>query len=233
MNRKAGPPRGSRGRRLGRDARGDDDRAPLARSARDRGAPSCTCAPASRELRGPARRTWCRVPVSEAYDGDAVIAQQQRRRDPALAEPDDRHFPAAAAPLLDERIRCMLSAPSGSRGPPARRACRGCRTGSRPWSRPSPASRNGGAAAPCGRRGARPRTPCPACACATCRSPVWISTEIASATNTPPIKQQQELGLEQDRDRAEGAADGEAAGVAHEHLRRVRVEPEKADASRP
>src|SRR5690349_18007973 len=43
-------------------------------------------------------------------------------------------------------------------------------------------------------------------------------------------EKQQELGLQQDRDDAERAAEGERSGVPHEYLRRVRVEPQKADA---
>jgi hypothetical protein len=42
-------------------------------------------------------------------------------------------------------------------------------------------------------------------------------------------QEQQKLGLEQDRDGAQGAPDRETAGVAHEYLGRMGVEPEKAD----
>ena len=42
-------------------------------------------------------------------------------------------------------------------------------------------------------------------------------------------QQQEKLRLEQDRHRAQRAADRQAAGVAHEHLGGMRVEPEKTD----
>src|SRR5438046_2464276 len=80
-------------------------------------------------------------------------------------------------------------------------------------------------------------------------------TDTASAANTPPAMssrnsalsmialgtvaimlkaefhaardEQQKLRLEHDRDGAQRAADGEGAGIAHEHLGRMRVEPQK------
>ena len=52
----------------------------------------------------------------------------------------------------------------------------------------------------------------------------------ASTTNTPPTIDQRELVLGQHREHAERAAERERADVAHEHLRRVGVEPEEADA---
>ena len=45
-----------------------------------------------------------------------------------------------------------------------------------------------------------------------------------------PYEEQQELTLEENGDRPYGAAEGQRARVAHEHLRRMRVVPKEADA---
>ena len=52
----------------------------------------------------------------------------------------------------------------------------------------------------------------------------------ASATNTPADDGQRQLGLGGQRHEADRAAQRQRADVAHEHLRRVGVEPQEADA---
>ena len=101
MNREAGPPRGLQGRRLRRDARRHDDRHGSRDPLEVVGADVDGGARLP-ELRGPGIERRAGADVG-GVRGDAVIAQQQRRGHPALAEPHDRHFPAAGAPLLEER----------------------------------------------------------------------------------------------------------------------------------
>jgi hypothetical protein len=44
-----------------------------------------------------------------------------------------------------------------------------------------------------------------------------------------PDDQEEKFGFDQNGDRTEGSTDGQAPGVPHEHLGRMRVEPEKPD----
>ena len=58
----------------------------------------------------------------------------------------------------------------------------------------------------------------------------WMITLIASTTNRPPMMPSTISWRVDDRDRAERAAEREAAGIAHEDRRRRRVEPEEGEA---
>ena len=60
---------------------------------------------------------------------------------------------------------------------------------------------------------------------ATCRI-----TDRVSSTKTPPMIDEHDLLADDHGDDAERGAERERADVAHEHLRRVGVEPEEAEA---
>ena len=49
-------------------------------------------------------------------------------------------------------------------------------------------------------------------------------------TNTPPTTTKQDLLLDEERHRAERAAEAERADVAHEDFRRIAVPPQEAEA---
>ena len=58
------------------------------------------------------------LPASDAYTGDAPRAQQQRRGDPALPQPDHRDFASARAPLPNhQRTLSVESATSAQKRP--------------------------------------------------------------------------------------------------------------------
>ena len=59
--------------------------------------------------------------------------------------------------------------------------------------------------------------------------PTWRMTGQRLDDEYPANEGQQQLLLDDDRDRADGAAERERADIAHKNLRRMRVIPEKSD----
>ena len=115
------------------------------------------------QLRRPTARTPGRCPCpTRTPAGSRGGAASSRPRRSCRAPP--RRLRARSRASVLNSSTATLSAPSAWRARPAHTAVPGCRSASPPSSRPSRASRSGGAAAPSGTPGGRRRTPGRACA---------------------------------------------------------------------
>ena len=147
-------------RHVRRHARRDHHRGRAARSARGRARPAPPSAPASRSVARPALARPARARCPRRTPGRPRSRSSSVAATPLFPSPTT----ATSRPLARQLGRSAQRTFSVDEGHAARRTGPGCRSGSPPSSRPSPASRSGGAAAPCGRPGGRRRTPSPGCA---------------------------------------------------------------------
>ena len=83
--------------------------------------------------------------------------------------------------------------------------------------RPGPSSRNDGAAAPSGIRGAR----------SACTRTPWMMTDTVSSTNSPPTIASTISCFVATATAPSAPAQRQAAGIAHEHRRRWRIVPQE------